>query len=226
VHDGFLISDTSLMAHNYVTTPSMFLLDLISSFPFALIFGAIFPDDGATNELVQLNRLLRLTRVAKLTRMLKLIHVFHFFQKVYRFNPGLFRLMGLLLVLLWASHTTGCAWYFVLSQGALEDYAKSRCLDATDFGLVAEENCDETGRERYPLDHIITSESVGRKYLFCVSWALGLLTGVVPTDIYPTQTEEVIFDVACLLIGIVLNSLILSSTVSVIASLDNIAHHH
>ena len=121
--------------------------------------------------------------------------------------------------------------YMVVSwaDGTLDDYHQYY------HNATAQELSDAAGtyipRDRYPLDELLDAsrmgpEGVGRKWLLCFTWAMGLFTGLMPIDLHPWRSEEMAFTCVALVFAMIFNALIISASSSAMAAMDFIARHH
>ena len=219
--DGFLITVRRLVVVNYLKT--WFLLDFVSSFPLSWILPP--SDEGtAAGEISRINKLLRLVKLGKLLRILKLFKIFDRLAESVRFNPASFRLLTLAISLFFMSHLFGCLWYMVLSwgDGTLHDYDVMR--NESDTITYMRE-------QRYPLDELLDANAlgtggVGRKWLLCFTWAMGLFTGLMPVELQPWREEEMVFTIVALVFAMAFNAMIISACSSAMAAMDYIARHH
>ena len=176
----------------------MLTLDLIAAFPFALIDVLV----SDFNRAWATTRIVRAMRLFKLLRGLKLPLVTNVLERYTRFNPGLLRVMRLLLILLICCHWTGCMWYYI--------------------GAVAQR---DVYNEWTPTAEL-RGRSLIHKYLASFYWAFGLLTGIAPTNVSPETAVETLFSVLTLMGGVCISALVISSATSAVANLDAYAEMH
>lgn len=176
----------------------MLTLDLIAAFPFALIDLLVSSFERAWTT----TRIVRAVRLVKLLRGVQLPLVTNALERHTKFNPGLLRVMRLLLILLIICHWCGCLWYFI--------------------GAVAQ-------KDLYNLwtpTETLRGQPLGHKYLYSFYWAFGLLTGIAPTNVTPQTAIEAGFSIVTLMGGVCMSALVVSSATSAVANLDAYAETH
>lgn len=101
---------------NYVT--GWFFLDLIACLPFQLIFPTESQGDGGKyNKLIRLARLPRLYRLLRILRLFKLLKSmkknenFKVYFERFRKNPGISRMLKMLIMIIFLVHLTACFWF-------------------------------------------------------------------------------------------------------------------
>lgn len=97
---GRLVVNRISIATNYMQF--WFWLDVVSTFPFDLIYRASNPGDPETASFLELFRMVRFARLFKMTR----------FEK-YLPTSKAFAIVLTLSQLLLVAHTVGCFWYYV-----------------------------------------------------------------------------------------------------------------
>lgn len=128
---------------------------------------------------------------------------------------------------LWTAHLMGCLWYFIFV--ILRQQDGMLCEN----GLLCEGGCaadgiadDACSAPEYPTPEVLAAGTIEEKWLYAFLWAIGIITSYAPFDLRATRPVESIFVCAALLVGMLINAAIISSTTSAISNFDQMATHH
>ena len=233
-HDGVYIDDPHFIAAHYLR--GQFLSDAISAFPYAWLLGVrLAPEpEGAPSRSVA-ERMLPLLRVVRLIVPL----VRHLSADKYqtsgsgrRWNPGIARVLRLVVIFFLTCHWIGCIWWCVseLEQDGLVDYG----VDYSDTNAT---RWDPESLETWgPSVWLRTTQPMANQYAHALLWGAGMMTGFVPRDVVPHTLLEVTVTVLAIFFGLIVNTAIISSTTSALQSIsfkssrvvhkmENIAQH-
>lgn len=133
-------------------------------------------------------------------------HAFHAFLGLLHFNPGLARVVQLLVLLLCTCHWLGCAWWLV---GQLEH-------DRRSSGAVVSASMDGP----FGPSAWLRNQSVGVQISHELLWGASMVTGFVPFDVIPSTLPEVVLTIIALFAGLAINAILISSTTSALQSID------
>ena len=88
-------------------------------------------------------------------------------------------------------------------------------------GLLCEGGCaadgiadDACSAPEYSTPEVLASNTIEEKWLYAFPWAIGIITSYAPFDLRATRPVESIFVCAALLVGMLINAAIISSTTS------------
>ena len=211
-HDGVYVSDPHFIALHYFR--GHFTADAIASFPYAWILGIrIFPDLAPRDAYHRLLPLLRCVRI--------IIPLFRSAgQHVtapsgsFGLNPGVTRVLKLLILFAYTCHWIGCMWWTVgeLEQdGLLSGGTSNQTVSSRDPDLS-----DSWG----PSEWLRETQHVSNQYAHALLWGVSMMTGFVPFDVVPSAFMEVFVTVLALCFGMVVNTTIISSTTSALQSIS------
>ena len=193
IEGGSVIMDRGKIACHYLRF--WFWIDLLGSVPYEHVGELISKLSGGTNAVDVSNlSFLRIFRLLRLLRLFKLLKLESFMEHVeIHFNTDMrpFRLVFLLLKLLYLSHILACGWYFVADLSVEAQVSGGRPTTTWITELDA-------GKD--PADAIANSDA-GVKYLYSVYWTLTTLTTVGYGDITPTNQAELVYASVTLLVG-------------------------
>ena len=184
------------IAREYVVKGS-FVIDAPSSLPVELVEYLL--RDSTNTESLRLLRVLRLFRLFRLLRLLKLSDYINSIEEEYDVNMRPFRVVILVLKLVFMSHLFGCGWMAVATFADPEQPTW-----VTEY--------PEPPRTR------AVDGSKGYQYMLAFSWALGTLTG--GGEGWAVSDAEVIYTTLGSLLGALTFGYILGEIGSLIAALD------
>ena len=204
--DGMYIDDPAQIRIHYFR--NRLVLDVIVATPFAWFVASDTMDGdysyhSGTLTLVRALRMLRLLRVVP--RLLRSdapeIRGSGFRCAMARQNPSAARATQLLLLLLLATHWTGCLWWLVGTLNC-SVYGSTVCDDG--WGPPTE----------------LQLASFFTKYGYSFFWGASLMTGFVPFDVLPETPSQVWFTTGCLFVGLLMSIVTIASATSTLTKLD------
>ena len=201
--EGVMVNNRSAILRRYLRT--WFLLDIMASVPFAWM--ELFAPETVDGPW-KLTRALRTLRVVKLMRVLKLPYFTAVFENFSRFNPGVLRVVKLVLVVLVVVHWYGCLWWYI--------------------GAVLEADVDSLWRPPAELLAMNASDEGAfvMQYFYSTYFAFSLLSGFAPLAVEPETLLETMFSIAGVILGIILSAMVVSSATSALSNLDAAAESH
>ena len=115
-----LVISHKKIARRYIK--SYFFLDLFTSFPFEFMINQ---NQNIDVRLFGLFRVLRIMRIVKLFRFFRMLKIFNGFMKrfVVREIMLVFKVLKILILMLFISHFNACIWWFVGSISLQNDWA-------------------------------------------------------------------------------------------------------
>ena len=125
-----------------------------------------------------------------------------------KLNPGITRVLSLLVLLVYTCHWMGCVWWCVgeLEQDGLIAFGGNATIR------------DEPGEQQLhvwgPSIWLRRAQPLANQYAHAFLWGAGMMTGFVPKDVTPNTLPEVIVTILALFFGLVVNTAIISSTTS------------
>ena len=192
------VTSHSAIAKMYVFKGS-FIIDAPSSIPVELIELAFHGAELGNSQSLRVLRILRLFRLFRLLRLLKLSDYINRIEEEYDVNMRPFRVVLLVLKLIFMSHLFGCGWMAVATFADPDE---------------------DTWLTVYP-DAPRTRAVDGTKayqYMLAFSWALGTLTG--GGEGWAVSDTEVMYTTLGSLLGALTFGYILGEIGSLIAALD------
>lgn len=184
-----------------------FLIDLLATFPFGLVFGAF-----ESLRALRMFRFIRYLRLVKLMRMLKLERKMMMIENALEGFSGLLALIKIfkiILILVFLSHFAACIWYMVGSLG-LPDHLPQSCKDQPwtceddnvswlTSGIILDEGLDK-------------EDLIFQLYINTIYFCLQTMSQVGYGDMGPRCTKEKIyliffFGFAVTIFGSVINEL-------------------
>ena len=172
---GMIVQSRKKIAVHYLK--SWFFIDLVSSLPYELMVES--SDDESTWETVRLLRLLRITKLTRLLRLFKLnIYVSKMKENFEITNAvsGAFGVCKLVFLILTLAHFLACFWH-----------------------LIGESASDTEGS--WLTARGIENESIRVRYISALYWAVTTMITVGYGDISPTNPDEQLFGIFCMIIG-------------------------
>jgi hypothetical protein len=211
--EGVAVTDLSQIRTRYLS--SFFIFDLIACMP-PEIFDYVMGDLGGGTNANKLTRLPRVTRLSRITRLARMTRLSKFMKMAngLRDLPFIryimdvlgsksvllsFSVMGLVLL----THIMGCLWYLV---SAMDDDP-----DAIRPNWISNLNLRE--------------ESPRAQWWFAMYYVYTVFTTVGFGDISPVTMSEISFTVMLMLLGVVINSVIVSEVIAIVARLDSLTVH-
>ena len=197
--DGVLVTDSRRVAHNYLRT--WFLLDFVATFPFDLIVLAAVDADSsdASSNVYRLPRLIRIVRLVRLIRLLRLLRLSRIAKKLQShlsIHASIFKLAKMFVFMTLLAHLFACSWFFTAS-------------------LAADEG-DRTWATKYN----ILESSQYTQYISSLYWAIATITTVGYGDIVPTNDQERLIVVLCMVIGVTAFAYTVGTMSSLVQQLD------
>ena len=143
---------------------------------------------------VPLVRLLRtLLRFHRVESSLQLAHL-----SVLRYNPGIVRVLQLLLMLLVACHWAGCLWWIV---GDIDTEAQSLAIEVPTTTPWAASDW-------------VQSQPFVVRYGHSLLWGVGMMTTLMPFDVVPRTITETTVTTVLMVLGLFINVFVISATTS------------
>ena len=178
-HPPTLITRVSVIATRYLK--SWFAIDFVSSIPLDLILLVLVGEgDDNDRDVWRLSKTVRTVKLLRLIRLLRLVRISRVVRK-WRFrlniNSAYIRLAKLFVVMLVLAHLSACFWFYV----------------ATTQGESTRTWVDEAG---------LRFASTGAQYVGSLYWSLTLISGIGFGDIIPVTTDERIYVIFAMCIGV------------------------
>lgn len=156
-------------------------------------------DDVSVTRLLRMLRLLRV--VVKLLRN-DAVHAAAGSAGLFRFNPGVARVIQLFMLLICTCHWAGCIWWLVSS-------IERRKTPQEEWGAWG------------PTYEMVHDFAFPVQYAHALLWGVGVITGLIPFDVMPTTGVEALVTILFLLFGFSLNIVIVSSATSALQTIDS-----
>ena len=118
-----------------------------------------------------------------------------------------------LIFLVYACHWIGCLWWTV---GELEQ-DRLVLIDMNASSLRLDPSID---RPWGPSPWLRETQPLSNQYLHALFWGAGLMTGFVPFDVAPSTMLETLVTVLALFLGLVVNTIIISSSTTALQSIS------
>lgn len=192
-----IITDRKEIALRYLK--SWFALDLVSCFPFEVVFYVSSMESSSYNNFFRIVRFTRIYRISKLLKLLKHFRPSLNFIKVSSNNSmknAVVKFVYFWFIFMLSVHIFGCIWYYV---GKIHGYSMI------------------SWREKYEIDGLTLSD----KYLVSIYYVFLTFTTVGYGDIIPTNNTEKLFTVIMMFFGVFLYSFTVSSIITIISSNDS-----
>ena len=191
ITDGMCIVGTEAIFHHYLQNGLM--RDLIAAIPFGT-FSAAFGRPLSAMQLRLVRALLPLLKTGGLQTVGKIFPYLHH-------NPGLLRLVQMMLLLLLACHWTGCAWF----GGSL-------------FTREASSEFDSLSWKPSPW---LLEQSFWLRYAHAFVWGASITTSFSTFSVQPQEMRQVIVTVFAMFFGLFTNTIIISSATTALQEADS-----
>ncbi len=200
VQDGMRVISSASVTRRYLH--GRFPLDLLAAFPWAWLHG--FGGAASETPAARLLRFLRLLRpsLALFRGTSVSISVagrgLSAWTLSSRFNPGLVRVIQLLMLLLCTCHWLGCVWWLTadieLKAGTHTAWQPTNATLSGDWGL---------------------------QYAHAFLWGASMMTGMMPFDIVPTTLAETVVTIISIFFGLFISVVIISSSTTALQAVDS-----
>ena len=213
-HDGVYVEDPTFIAMHYLR--GNFATDFIASFPYAWLLGVRLVPAGSSSRQAgeRLLPLLRVLRIAiPLLRGAGGAKTGASLTSSFGLNPGVSRVLKLMLVLVCACHWIGCIWWCVgeIEQDGLIAYGGNASVRFED---------PEEGSKWGPSAWLRETQPSTNQYAHALLWGASMMTGFVPFDVMPSTLLEVLVTILALFFGLLANTVVISSTTSALQSIS------
>jgi CRP-like cAMP-binding protein len=216
-YNGDAVTDLKKIRTRYLHT--LFVFDLIACLPpEVFMVSGIFGESSNANKVTRLPRVARLNRITRLSRLIRLGRMSKFVKMFRAFNefPPIHFIIetlghkAMLVISAGATffllaHICACLWYLVTALTLEED------------GLPDDSNW---------LDKLGLREAPPRvQWVWSVYFIYTVFTTVGFGDVTPTSPPQIIFVLCMMLIGVVINSWIVSNVISIVSRNDHVQVH-
>lgn len=195
-HEGALVLDQWQIAGNYLR--SWFLVDLLSSIPFQLVFRGIVASEGLKS--VKLLKALRLFRLLKLTRILKLEVFMGHLEDSLGLPRSVFELLQVLVEVFFIGHLVACLWW--------------------GMSATLSDNPWFTNPDMVYKD--LTHAPVREKYLFSLYFTFTTMTTVGYGDISATNPGERVLNIFIIMLGASVFGYIIANVSTILESFNRV----
>ena len=214
-YDGVYVEDPTFIAMHYLR--GNFASDVIASFPYAWLHGlrtsSVSTSIVARTVSERLLPLLRVLRVGvPILRSAGSGTTSTSSSTTFGLNPGVTRVLKLMLLLVYTCHWIGCIWWCVgeLEQDGLINPG----------GNQSARYEDAEGSTWGPSPWLRQTQPAANQYAHALLWGASMMTGFVPFDVMPNTLLEVTVTVVALFFGLLVNTVIISSTTSALQSMS------
>ena len=128
---------------------------------------------------------------------------------LFGLNPGVTRVLRLVLLLLGTCHWVGCIWWCV---GELEQ--DGLIAGGVNMSIRFDPTSTNRGDTWGPSLWLRQTQPMLNQYAHALLWGASMMTGYVPYDVMPSTLLEVIVTATALFFGLIVNTAIISSTTS------------
>lgn len=202
---GLLVTQPSRIIKTYLK--GWFLIDLVASLPFQLMFGG---GDGMAST--KMLRIVRLARFLKILRLLKVAKVKKLLRRLEETTDTFFilsfmlRMFKVILWLILLSHFSACGWYLV--------------------GKISTPDCPDCDGPKNWIEKISPpvddyEDITFMLYLNALYLSLATMTTVGYGDLSPVNTDEKLFGIIFFLLSIVAFSGVVGSVGEVLHAFQN-----
>ncbi|KDO26603.1 hypothetical protein SPRG_08007 [Saprolegnia parasitica CBS 223.65] len=205
------------IAKQYVKT--WFLIDFFSTFPLQAVATATNASLGNSSSFasIQLIRIFRVFRILKLTRLVKLRVFFKKAEDRFGFNPGMVRLVRLIMLVLFLSHVMAC-FFHLLGSPVDPSFsgAQRRRLGLTPTAEYLTYKPNVTWLQ----DNDLRIESDSVRYMYSLYWVMTTLAGVGFGDVHAVSISERMYATFAMMIGASVFGFVIGSISSLLESMD------
>ncbi|EQC32905.1 hypothetical protein SDRG_09436 [Saprolegnia diclina VS20] len=198
------------IAKQYVKT--WFLIDFFSTFPLQAVATATNATLGDSNS-IQLIRIFRVFRILKLTRLVKLRVFFKTAEDRFGFNPGMVRLVRLIMLVLFLSHVMACFFHLL---GGPVDPPLGRRLSLSPTSDYSTYRPNVTWLQ----DDDLRFERDSIRYMYSLYWVMTTLAGVGFGDVHAVSVSERLYATIAMMIGASVFGFVIGSISSLLESMD------
>ena len=131
---------------------------------------------------------------------------------IFGLNPGVTRVLKLMLFLVYTCHWIGCMWWCV---GEIEQ--DSLVVISSNLSTRFE---DPSGSTWGPSPWLRETQPAANQFAHALLWGASMMTGFVPFDVMPNTLLEVTVTIIALFFGLIVNTVIISSTTSALQSIS------
>lgn len=189
---GDLVSSRWKIFFHYLT--GMMVIDIISVFPFYLVFNSNHTSQQAVIRVIRLSRAIRILRASKINKIIKILGETDTFSFLNT-HQGITRLVGGLFFVLLLAHFTACIWLFSAK-------------------------IDNFGPDTWVTRNNRQDASNSVLYLCSLYFSCTVLTTVGFGDIKPFTDVEKVISIMWMVCGIGCYSFVVGNLSSVLSSLD------
>jgi hypothetical protein len=225
---GDMVLDPDVISRRYLK--GWFFIDVVASVPIGLLL------QGGEN--LQFNKLFRLMRIFKLLRLFRMSRIMEHLEAGSLMNPGVMRLMKLLVSMIVLWHWIACTYWFisewenfakdspVYSREGSDwlkgdgDYVQSNYwVPPVEIWCRSLEECTELlGPAPRCVNHSCPA-SVLDRYWTSLFWAVMVTIGI-GRDVMPVTNLEHNFSIIVMIIGVIMYAGLIGSTSSALADID------
>jgi len=201
-----------------------FVIDLISTLPWAAIVSASVPEAKQNTAASRLLRFTRLTRMLKMARVIKIARLSKLAVSSVDVSTNAIRLVGMCTKIFVPAHILACFWYYFTSEGSSgHDPCGAGLLGcgSAEADLPGPSHWVDHQVRKYSLSHAVAStadtDSSLDKYVISLYWVFTTMTTVGYGDVIPTNNMERVFAVCVILFG----ATVFGYIISTIAEMSN-----
>lgn len=192
--DEVLVTHWKPIAKRYLR--SWFVVDALSTLPIDGIVSAFVDRTDATDlNALKIVRILRLVRLIKLIRLLKLAKFSGSVVRALSLNPALFRLLTLIVRIVYSAHFLACFWFYVSTF-------------------------DPNTNLTWIFEHHLVNEPIMSQYIAAFYWTIATMMSIGYGDIYAVNDLERLYSIFVQLFGAMLFGFIIASVNSFLETYD------